>query len=188
MDPLCNYILGLALSAGSGLSPRQITVCRADVVEHYIRSAGKDLDSQTHCQDYPPLACTSSGLKFTLRSPKMPQHARHLTQLLTVCGIMWSCLTFVLRGVLVSWRSVAANQYWWLMECMSLLADKTRLMRLGHTVTLTFSVLPFINLSRALRGILCDFPGKSVCHYLSFCTVTVSERYLSPALADWHRG
>lgn len=62
MDPLCSCILGLALSAGSGLSPWQSRAARADVVEHCIRSTGRDLDSQTHCQDYHP--CTSSV--FTL--------------------------------------------------------------------------------------------------------------------------
>lgn len=58
------YLRALALSAGSWLSPEQSRY-RADVVEHYISCTGRDLDSQTHCQDY--TAWKRSVLQFTLR-------------------------------------------------------------------------------------------------------------------------
>lgn len=78
-----------------------------------------------------------------------------LTQPVTVRRIMWSCLTFAARAVQVSWSPVAANQYWWLMDCMSLPADKTRLMRLGQSVTLNFRVPPRYKSLSGTSGVFC---------------------------------
>ena len=47
-------------------------------------------------------------------------------------------------------KSILMSHGLYYIYVFALLADKTRLMRVGQTVTLTFSVPPFINRSQAL--------------------------------------